>query len=651
MATERLSFTLQELQDAFPTNAKIRSPRPIQGGAMEALVEGNYLQELPTGTGKTALEYMILDAALRKIEEGETAFWIFPTKALVEQAKKEHPEVIVVFGQNEHVCLWAAESFEEKPATWVTSDLLPVLYQDSKAPRVSDIPGTLCQSCPHNVDQRNGMTNQPSVLPCQYFQQTYLAKQGGGIIAATMSFYIFAKLFSKRNPETVHDTAYGRVAVLVIDEVHRLPDVIRYTLSYDVTDWYLKRAAILLKRIKAPEAKQVGRFLRLLQRIATDHTRETGKEHLLTDDEIRRVINILGEINPKILDPERVRQAVKAGLLDRKRDWREIKTIERLAKDIPRYIHSLDFALAKEEGEVGGPRRPLNYSCSYCREELGENERVQHKLVIHCHYVAPLIRRRLKVPTTVSFSATVGRPDLFRNESGIADPFYSAPSTFPIENRRIYLPSDVEDLSRRADPSSRKKARTLRSIAKGCRQLAKEGIRNLVIVSSNDEREKFMRVAQEEGLDALTYSQELPAKDAALVFKDGNQDVLCGCQSHYGTGVDFPKGTAGAIWILRPGYPDPRSAATQFEIQSFGERRYWQRVGYHVMLEALQGMGRNIRGPRDKGVCFLMSSQFQDFVYSGLPEWLKPAYRRDMTLEECLDDAMELLADLSPASS
>ncbi len=643
MATGKLTFTERELNASFPTNAKIRQPRSIQADSIVALADGKFLQELPTGAGKTALEYMICAASLKKIEEGEIVFWIVPTKALVEQIKQEHPDVKTIFGQNEHVCPWAVEDFEEQPQSPVTRIQLPLLHEDSHVPRVSEIPQFVHAKCPHFVHQETGNTNTAGVLPCPYYQQTYEAKRGGGIIVATMSFYVFAKLFSKRNKETVHDTAYGRVAVVVIDEAHRFADVIRYTLSYDITDWHLEKAIALLKRIKAPERRPLRKFLKALKDIALAHKKEPYQEHLLTDDEIKKLISILEEIDPDVLAPERIEEATAAGLLNAREDWREIKTIETLAKDIKRYIHTLEYALA-EEDEEGNVRRPLNYSCSYYKEELGEREKVQHKLVLHCHYVAPLIRKRLRAPTTVSFSATIGRPDLFAYDSGIRDPFFSAPSTFPVENRRIYLPDDVEDLSHHADPTGRKKTKTLRQIAKGCRRLVEKNIRSLVLVSSNAERDKFMAMAEEEGVEAMTYTQELSAKDVASKFREGEAEVLCGCVAHYGVGVDFPKDTAGTIWLLRPGYANPRSASTQFEKLSFGEGHYWSRLIYKVMLEVQQAVGRNIRGPRDRGVCFLMSSGFQKFARQGLPDWLQPAYRRGMMLNDCLEDAKKLLS-------
>src|SRR3989344_4967469 len=648
MATGKLDFTEQELYDAFPTNADIRQPRPIKHDSIVQIARGKRLLELPTGTGKTALEYMFAKASLNKFEDGETVFWIFPTKALVQQAKGMHPSIKTIFSKNEHACLWWTEDFNEEPEQPVTRTSLPLLYENKQVPRVSEIPQVLCANCPHFVSQETGLTNTPGAVGCTYYQQTYEAKRGNGIIAATMSFYIFAKLFARRKADdSVHQTAYGRVSALVIDEVHRFADVIRYTLSYDITDWHLKKAIELLKRMDAPEYRQLQKFLRSLDNIAKAHEKQPRKEHLLTSEEIIKLVEILEEIDPKMLDPGRIREAMRAGLLNPKKDWQEIKTIQTLARDIKRYIHTLEYALPGEDREGSGISKrggPFNYSCSYFKEELGENERVQSKLVLHCHYVAPLVKKHLRVPTTVSFSATIGKPDLFAYDSGISDEFFSAPSTFPIENRRIYLPADAEDLSRNSDPTGRKKTKTLRQIAKGCRQLSAKGIRSLVLVISNAERAKFMQLAQEEGVDALTYSPDVIAKDAAKKFaKEGIGDVLVGCVAHYGVGLDLPDSTASVIWFLRPGYADPESATAQFEIERFKEGGYWKRQYYKVMLEAKQAMGRNIRGHRDRGVCFLMSKAFENFVYHGLPEWLKPAYKRGKMLDECLEDAKRLL--------
>lgn len=279
MATGRLEFTERELLDAFPTS--IGSPREIQLYAIAEQANGKRLGELPTGSGKTALEFMDAKACFERLEDGEVVFWIFPTKALVLHAKKKHPSIRAILGKQDHVCVWAGEDFEEESDEPVTRVQLPILQSDKEVSRVSDIPQALCSQCPHFVDQQSGETQVKGVLPCTYFQETHEAKQGHSIIATTMSRYIFTKLFARRTSgDSVHQTAYGRVAGVVIDEVDRFADVIRYTLSYDITDRHLERAIALLKRIKAPEQKYLQKFLDALTGIAEAHKKEPYEKSL-----------------------------------------------------------------------------------------------------------------------------------------------------------------------------------------------------------------------------------------------------------------------------------------------------------------------------------------------------------------------------------
>ena len=61
------------------------------------------------------------------------------------------------------------------------------------------------------------------------------------------------------------------------------------------------------------------------------------------------------------------------------------------------------------------------------------------------------------------------------------------------------------------------------------------------------------------------------------------------------------------------------------------------------MINALQLRGRNIRGKDDIGVSFFCSAQYGEFLFSALPDYLKPAYRGDWTFAECVADAQQLL--------
>jgi Rad3-related DNA helicase len=166
----------------------------------------------------------------------------------------------------------------------------------------------------------------------------------------------------------------------------------------------------------------------------------------------------------------------------------------------------------------------------------------------------------------------------------------------------------------------------------------------LVVTISNVERQKFLTMAIEEGLDAISYGNGITPKQAALVFRDENKgDVLVGTAANYAEGLDLPKQTAPVIFFLKPGYPNPQDPGTIFEVKRWGGQR-WALWNWRVMQQALQVRGRNVRSRSDIGVCFFISQQFRRVLFAALPEWLKKAYRRDFTFEQCLADAEKLLS-------
>jgi Rad3-related DNA helicase len=286
-------------------------------------------------------------------------------------------------------------------------------------------------------------------------------------------------------------------------------------------------------------------------------------------------------------------------------------------------------------------RRPLNYTYAIFSSEEEVTGRVNHRLVVKAYYVAPLIKRLLGQQTVV-YSATIGDPIVFGYETGIDFPFLTLPSDFPNENTRVFLPTDTFDLAQRVR-RQRDLPRTLRQIARACRRFADEEVRSLVVVISEDERQRFLRMCREESVEAISYGDDISAKDAARIFKEGQGDALVGTAANYGRGVDLPRNTCPVIFFLRPGYPRPDAPESQFEEKRFRGSQRWAIWRWRVMIEALQVRGRNVRSTTDVGVTFFISRQFRDFAYGALPQWLRPAYRGDLAFEECIEEALEVI--------
>lgn len=581
----------------FPRH-KYPQMRKNQRDGLETIAEeGAVIHEYPTGTGKTAIGYTVLKA-LQRAGEGPL-FYIAPTKTLVEQVAKMFPDIHAAFGRSEHPCL----------------------YYPEENLNAQEIPCALLVDCPHRVNQETGKTHEPGAIPCPYLLQKYQAKQAD-IVACTMAFYLFTRLFSKEFEEP---------AGLVIDEAHRTASVFRSIHSYEITDWHLEQAVELLLEIDAKAANILHSFRQKLIKIVK--RKPVRRPTLLDDREIRELMDELVR-----LDPEELWDTVKTAVRKRKIDPRAqrdlLKKLEVIARDLNRYLRSLEFSLPSDG------RQPLHYTYGYYTEELTGREKAQYRLVIKAYYVAPLVRNLL-APVTLAYSATIGDPKVFGFETGIKLPFTSFPSEFPTVNTRIFLPTDTPNLAmkerRRQDLT-----RVLRRIARTCKRFGDSGLRSLVIVVSEREREKFLMLAGEERLAAISYGNGWKPKDVAIRFKSGEGTTLVGTAANFGEGIDLPRNIAPIIFFLRPGFPSPDDPTTKFEERRFGAMR-WKLWNWRVMMEALQVRGRNIRSAEDLGVTFFISQQFRRFLHAALPQWLQPAYRGEWKFEQCVEETLRLL--------
>lgn len=589
----------------FPWTGKYPKPLPNQEEGFYFIGQRGWpkVMEAPTGSGKTLIGYTFLRAGLAQGEQ--PLFFVTPNKTLVQQIQNLHPDVQVAYGRGEHQCLY---------------------YGPEHPFRANEIPCLLLDDCPNRVDQDTGETFEPGAERCPYYDQKWRAKQGG-IVVSTMSFYLFTHLFSKE---------FLPPARLVIDEAHRIAEVVRSSLSYEITDYHLRLAVKLFKDIGArEEAKQLARFTRRM--IHMIKRRSPRSEELLKDEEVVELIDLLQQVDGNAAKAK-IREARKAGVIDTFEKNEILTKVQEFLFDLRRYINSLEYSRFTDK------RRALNYTCAYWVEEkdMPEGKRVQYKLVIKAYHVAPIIRRLLG-ERTLAMSATIGDPDQFGFETGISDSFHSLSSDFPVKNTRVFLPTDVADLSYNVRPKNEPN-HTLRQIIRTAKFFAGKGLRSLVVLISEAERQKFLKFSEEEGLSVVSYGNGIPAKEAAERFREGAGDVLVGTAAHFGEGVDLPKNTAPIIFFLRPGYPRPQDPLAQFEERRYSLSRIWGLRKYRVMNQALQVRGRNVRSKTDLGVCFFMSRQFKGFLEQSLPKDLRQAYVKGKTFEQCVQEALKLLA-------
>ena len=570
--------------------------------------EGVQVIEAPTGTGKTAIGYTWLKSIARSTDGH--LFYLVPNKTLVDEVVRQHPDVSPMYGRNEHPCL----------------------YYEGKL-RADEIPCSLLAECPHRVNQDSGETYVAGATPCPYLLQKYGARSAKKPVVATYAFYLYAAFFGRQ----------FEPAAAVVDEAHGIAKSVRSVLEFRITDWKIDRVIAALEVIESPEVETLQKFRKALTRLAKKREPDTREaDAILSFDEISSLIGILEGVDLKKLEGE-VAKAAKRGILDprKEEDRQALKQLEVITKDLRRYIRSFKYSLPPEADERARRRHPLNYAFAFWIKEKSPQGHVQYELVVKSYNVAGLIRAMLP-ERVLAYSATIADPEVFTCETGIDGDFLKLGSDFPSDRTRIFMPTDTPNLSVKAR-NRRDKTKALRQIARAAKQFGDKGMRSLVVVVSNEEREKFLMLAREEELDAMSYGNGVSPRESAKAFREGKSTVLVGTVANYGEGVDLPNQIAPAIFLYRPAYPNPNDPQTVFEEGRFGNHR-WNLWNWRVMIEMLQVRGRNVRSLRDKGVTFLVSQQFRRFAFGSLPEWLKPAYVGDKTFEDCVQETVKLLS-------
>lgn len=574
-----------------------------QEEAFEVIAKhGSCTLEVPTGMGKTAIGYTTLKA-LGNRGEGPL-FYIVPTKTLVGQVAEMFPDVTPAYGRNEFDCLYYDEPY-----------------------KADEVPCLLLQDCVHRVDQETGRTAGRGAERCPYYHAKYQAKRDPSrIVVCSMSFYLFTQLFSKE---------FENPAGLVIDEVQQMPDVVRNALSFDITDYQLQRAINLLSTTAADEAAGLEIFLDTMLRII--RLKPSKVPVMLEDVELQELLLVLRDIDRDGLR-RKIAEGIRSGDIDVVKEREVLTKVERLVYDLYRYVRAFEFSLSNET------QRPLNYTYAVWDKEPAEGKKVHNKLTVKSYYVAPVIKKLLSANLTVSLGATIGDPNVFGYESGIdprRTPMFTFDSSFPVGNTRIYVPSDSFSLAEK-EVKNRGKATMVRRMVRSAKTFNQKGERVLCLVVSDTERQRFIRMATEDDVNFITYGDGVTAREAADRFRAGEGKVLLGTDAQYGQGVDLPDGICRVIFYLRPGYPRPDDPQTQFEEKRFRSQKWaiWQ---WRLIMKAMQVRGRNIRGPEDRGVTIFFDSRFRRFLFGGMPKWLQPSYRGDLTLQECIEDALKVL--------
>lgn len=589
----------KSVEDFLATFVRLhKKPRTNQAIVIPEMSENDALVlQAPTGSGKTALGYTFLET---NCGEDGNGFYVCPSKTLVDHVVQLYPEAMAMYGRNEYPCL----------------------YYDGEY-KADEIPCSMLKECPHRVNLETGETFISGAKPCPYFQAKYESRQAK-VVVSTMQYYFFEALGRETLP-----------TALVVDEVHEWSNSIRNMLSYKITDHRLEEFWELLHAIGCTsEAKLIRSFQYKMMDIIRSHTK-SGLNVLIQDESLKVLLRILLKIESNHINTK-IKKAISEKKIDIKADRELLRELDIFTNDLSKYIRSLEFSLATEN------RRPLSFVYGYWDRKVEEGKKIKYSLTVQSYSIAGLTRKMLTPEKNMVMSATIGStPAILNIDAGFDGKFIDLKSDFPIENTAIFMPDDLPDLSVKGMRGNDKN-RTIRKMLQGAKKGIKNGIRSLIIVISEEERQKCLAFAKEEGVNVISYDSESKPREIVQRFRDGEGDVLLGTEAQYGQGIDLPGDICGFVFYLRPGYPRKDDPQAQFEARILGNQR-WALWTWRVINKVLQARGRNVRSAMDKGCIFLMSAQFKRFTYGGLPEWLRPAYVGQISFDKAIQQGINLL--------
>jgi ATP-dependent DNA helicase DinG len=144
--------------------------------------------------------------------------------------------------------------------------------------------------------------------------------------------------------------------------------------------------------------------------------------------------------------------------------------------------------------------------------------------------------------------------------------------------------------------------------------------RTLVLFASYEDLDAVARMTSSpiaaEGHPVLVQRKGQPTTDLCDEFRSLKESVLFGVDSFW-YGIDFRGDTLTQVIITRVPYPSRRSPLQVSREVTMERSEYWRRYYYDTDIRMRQGMGRLIRGEKDRGRVVFLDSRAARFLQEG----------------------------------
>jgi len=537
------------------------SPRNEQQEALDFIIKTKkeksdtkfFLLNMPVGVGKSHLAVMISDWYTSKVDKNAKVDIITAGKILQDQYDITYESIKNLKGKENYSC----KSYSTSCAN---------------GKEFNRLNKTTCEFCPYD-ESKNG----------------YL---GGKVSLTNFHLYLIYAIYNQK----MFDQRESNV--LIVDECHEFDDVMSDFISIKITETLIKKLKFtneyeIIKALsKVKNIQDYVNFLRyflveIATTIATIDGSMAGGRDIQSDKRDLKISTITGGSN------------------------NDVKMMQ-IISDLKQYLQKIDIFLKEYDAN------PLNWVLESNYNEKTKQKELSLEPIWAYDYLDKYVWSNYDM--VILMSGTILDKHLFCELNGLDEEtsvYYSVPSPFPIENRKVYyMPLGKMSFT--------KKEETFKNYVPYFHKILKKYEMQKGIIHTNSfELADWIRRDVE---NSRLMFHDSSTRDEMLRLHMESKDPMVFVSPSVGTGVSFDHDKSRFQVIAKIPYPSLNSQKNKLRQKNNPEWYAWKTVA-----GLLQMCGRSVRSKTDYADTIILDGSFSDVLrYSSkyLPDWFQSSIQK-----------------------
>lgn len=512
-----------------------------------------YLLNMPVGVGKSHLAVMISDWYTSKIDKTAKVDIITAGKILQDQYDLTYESIKNLKGKENYQC----KSYSTSCAN---------------GKEFNRLNKTTCDLCPYD-DSKNGY-------------------MGGKVSLTNFHLYLTYAVYNQKMFEQRESN------VLIVDECHELDSVMSDFISIKITETLIKRLKFTneYEIIKAlSKVKSISDYVGFLKyflneikvTIATIDGSMVSNRDITSDKRDLKISTIIQSPN------------------------KDVKMMQ-IVSDLKQYLQKIDIFLQEYDAN------PDNWVLESNFNEKSKQKELSMEPIWAYDYLDKYVWTHYDL--VIMMSGTILDKKLFCELNGLdleSTVYYSVPSPFPVENRKIYyMPLGKMSFS--------KKEETFKNYVPYIHKILKkyESQKGLIHTNSFELGEWIKRDVDNSRLIFHDNSN----REEMLKFHMESKDPMVFVSPSVATGVSFDHEKSRFQIVAKIPYPSLNSQKNKLRQKNNPEWYAWKTVAGLIQM-----CGRSVRSKTDYADTIILDGSFSDILrYSSkyLPDWLQESIKK-----------------------